>query len=92
MTHRRPFDAEGHAHMTDPTGAVRRAMDRDIRRAITALTSWPRPDPVQRSAIAEHLSWMLEPVARQGASVASAAAGVSRRRDAIRPTVRIAMD
>lgn len=62
--------------MTDATGTVRRAMDRDVRRAITALTSWPHPDPVQRVAIADHFVWMLEPVARHGGSTGSAAAAV----------------
>lgn len=62
--------------MTDATGTVRGAVDRDVRRAITALTSWPHPDPVQRAAIADHLIWMLEPVARHGGSAGSAAAGV----------------
>jgi uncharacterized protein YndB with AHSA1/START domain len=62
--------------MTDTTADVRRAMDRDIRRANTALTSWPGPDPLQRTAMADHLTWMLEPVVRQGCSAASAAAVV----------------
>ncbi|MDT5327032.1 MAG: hypothetical protein QOF25_4184 [Mycobacterium sp.] len=62
--------------MTEASETVRRAMDRDIRRASTALTRWPHPDPAQRAAIAKHLTWMLEPVDRQRGSAASAAASV----------------
>lgn len=63
--------------MTDTTGvAVRRAVDRDVRRAVTALTTWPWPDPRQRVAIADHLTWMLEPVVRQGSSASAGAADV----------------
>lgn len=62
--------------MTDTSETVRRAMDRDIRRASAALTRWPHPDPAQRTAIAERLTWMLEPVDRQRGSAASAVAPV----------------
>lgn len=41
--------------MADSTAMIRRAMDRDIRRASTALTSW-HPDPAQRTAIANHIT------------------------------------
>jgi uncharacterized protein YndB with AHSA1/START domain len=63
-------------HTMTETALVRRAMVRDIRRADAALTAWPRPDPLQRTAIAHHLGWMLEEVVRQDVSASSAAAAV----------------
>jgi hypothetical protein len=59
----------------DVATLVDRAITRDVARASTALTQWPHPDPAQRRAIAERLTWMLEPVARVGGP-SSAAAGV----------------
>jgi hypothetical protein len=61
---------------TDVAPLVNRAIRRDVARAVTALTQWPHPDPAQRSAVAERLVWMLEPVASVGTPSAAAAAGV----------------
>lgn len=67
--------------MTDTAPAaaaplVNRAIRRDVARALAALTQWPHPDDAQRRAIAEHLVWMLEPVARVEAPAAVASDGV----------------
>jgi hypothetical protein len=42
--------------MTEMTTTVRNAIDRDIRRATAALTTWPHPNPRQRAAITEHVA------------------------------------
>ncbi len=39
---------------------VHNGLRRDLERIHTALRDWPYPDPVQRAAIADHLSWMIE--------------------------------
>ena len=44
---------------------VRRARDRDIARAVAALTRWPHPDATQRTAIADHVVWMANTVVQQ---------------------------
>ncbi|UNB53298.1 SRPBCC family protein [Mycolicibacterium sp. YH-1] len=72
---------KGRTHMTDtgPADAaplVNRAIRRDVARALTALTQWPHPDDAQRRAIAEHLVWMLKPIAREETPAAAAAAAV----------------
>jgi uncharacterized protein YndB with AHSA1/START domain/hemerythrin-like domain-containing protein len=38
---------------------VHNGLRRDLARVHTALSEWPYPDPVQRAAIADHLTWMI---------------------------------
>ena len=59
---------------SDLADVVRRARDRDVARAITALTRWPHPDASQRAAIADHVSWMSRSVVQQDGSAQGAAA------------------
>jgi len=51
---------------------VRRARERDVARAVAALTRWPHPDPAQRTAIADHVEWMARSVVPQAGDVAGA--------------------
>ena len=39
---------------------VHNGLRRDLQRVHTALSDWPYPDPVQRAAIVDHLSWMIQ--------------------------------
>lgn len=39
---------------------VHNALRRDLGRIHTALSEWPYPDPVQRAAIVDHLTWMIQ--------------------------------
>jgi Polyketide cyclase / dehydrase and lipid transport len=57
---------------SDLADVVLRARNRDIARATAALTRWPHPDPAQRSAIADHVSWMSSSFVQQGVSVPEA--------------------
>lgn len=38
---------------------VHNGLRRDLERTQTALGEWPYPDPVQRAAIVDHLTWMI---------------------------------
>ena len=38
---------------------VHNGLRRDLERVHTALSEWPYPDPIQRVAIVDHLTWVI---------------------------------